>query len=251
VEGLPPGTHDLYLVETTIPDGVDFCQNPVPVSVYIGEPAFKDVAGLNGCVISIAEAKEFDPNAEEFVTIKGIVTSSPGQVDVTYTWIQDSSGGIQLFGSGLSGQGIEIGDRIEVSGVLAQYGTQLQVSSPVLNAIEKAAGALTPALTTTNAIALAGPLPKDPLQGALVRVEKAELVVAFGDGQNIQNGTINDGSGAATIRIDDGVYDRNDLTTLMTVGLCYDITGMVGNYSGEGQIFPRSVSDIVEVPCAG
>jgi DNA/RNA endonuclease YhcR with UshA esterase domain len=250
VESIPPGTHDLYMVEASIPDGVDFCQNPVPVSVYIGEPAFKDVAGLNGCVIAIAEAKEFDPNAGEFITIKGIVTSAPGQVDGTFTWIQDSSGGIQVFGSSLVGQGIEIGDRIEISGTLAQFGTQLQVSSPVLNALEKGVGALAPALTTTGAISAAGPLPKDFLQGLLVKVEKAELVVAFGDGQNIQNGTINDGSGSATIRIDDGVYDRNELNSLMTVGKCYDIIGMIGNFNGEGQVFPRDADEIVEVPCA-
>lgn len=248
---IPPGTHDLYMVESTIPTGVSFCQNPVPVSVYLEEPAFKDVAGLNGCVISIAEAKAKDPNAGEFVTIKGIVTSYPGQVETTYTWIQDSSGGIQLFGSALSGLGIELGDRIEISGTLDQYGTQLQVASPVLNDLEKAAGVIDPALSTTTAISTAGPLPKDPLQGRLVKVQKAELVVAFGDGQNIQNGTINDGSGAATIRIDDGVYDRNDLNNIMSVGKCYDIVGMVGNFNGEGQIFPRDVAEILEVPCAG
>jgi hypothetical protein len=31
--------------------------------------------------------------------------------------------------------------------------------------------------------------------------------------------------------------------------VCYDITGFGANFAGAGQIFPRSVADIVEVPC--
>jgi DNA/RNA endonuclease YhcR with UshA esterase domain len=251
VTALPPGTHDLFMVEETVPDGVSFCQNPLPVSVYIDLRAYREVVGRGGCVISIAEAKVFDPNAGEFVTVQGIVISEPGQVDAGFTWIQDSSGGIQLFGSGTAGLGLEIGDRIEISGTLSQFGNQLQIASPVVNNIEKAVGAVVPELVTTAELAAAGPIPDDPLQGALVRLEAAELTVEFGGGgQNIQNGTIDDGSGAITIRIDDGVWDRNDLNNLMTVGKCYDIIGMGASFNGGGQIFPRDASEIVEVACA-
>lgn len=247
---LPAGTHDLYMVEETVPDGVTFCQNPLPVSVYIDTRAYRDVAGRLGCVISMAEAKEFDPNAGEFVTVRGIVTSFPGQVDVGLTWIEDSSGGIQIFGSVLQGQGIEIGDRIELSGTLSQFGNQLQIASPILGTVEKAVGEVIPEPVTTAQIAAAGPDPADPLQGALLRLSAAKLTVAFGDGgQNIQNGTIDDGSGATTIRVDDGVWDRDELNSLMTVGKCYNIIGMGASFNGGGQIFPRDADEIVEVPC--
>lgn len=251
VSALPPGTHDLFMVEESVPEGVSFCQNPLPVSVYIDLRAYREVIGRNGCVITMAEAKLLDPNAGEFVTVQGVITSEPGQVDAGFTWIQDSSGGIQLFGSGTAGLGLELGDRIEISGTLSQFGNQLQIASPVVNNIEKAVGAVVPLLTTTAAVAAAGPIPDDPLQGALIRLERAQLTVAFGDGgQNIQNGTIDDGSGAITIRVDDGVWDRNDLNNFMTVGQCYDIIGLGASFNGGGQIFPRDATEIVEVACA-
>jgi hypothetical protein len=105
-------------------------------------------------------------------------------------------------------------------------------------------------VATTSEVSLSGTTYTDPLQGRLLKIEKAELTAAFGaGGANIQNGIINDGSGATTIRIDDGVADRNSLNTIMTVGLCYDIVGFGANFAGAGQIFPRSLADIVEVPC--
>lgn len=252
ITGLPVGTHDL-LVDTLSAPGVSFCQNPAPVTVYLGEVPKYDVLGRAGCVITIAEAKEFDPAAGEYVTVNGIVTSYPGQVDGSFTWIEDESTGIQIFSSALEGRDppIEVGDRIEISGTLSEFGDQLQISGAVtLNAHELDALVPVPLATTTAEITTAGTDPRDLLQGRLVVVRGAEITEAFGSGGlNVQNARIDDGSGATILRVDDGVANRDNLPTEYPAGTCYDITGMVGSFNSEGQIFPRSPADLVEVSC--
>lgn len=252
ITGLPVGTHDL-LVDTLSAPGISFCQNPSPVTVYIGEVPKYDVLGRAGCVITIAEAKEFDPAAGEYVTVNGIVTSYPGQVDNSYTWIEDETTGIQIFSSALEGRTppIEIGDRIEVSGTLSEYGDQLQIGGAVvLNRHEEDVLVPVPAATTTAGITTAGLDPRDPLQGRLVVITGVEITQEFGSGNlNIQNAIINDGSGPTILRIDDGVANRDNLPTEYPVGTCYDITGVVGAYASEGELFPRSPADLVEVAC--
>ena len=249
ISGLPPGTHELLIRSETVPEGVAICQNPIPTTVYLAETAFQPVGGRGGCVIEIEEA-EARPLGSP-VTIQGIVTSFPGQMDPGYTFIQDATGGIRIFDSGLEGRGIEIGDRIEVSGTMAAFNDDLQLTGVTLNATEKDVAAPEVQSVTTATIAAAGSPPSNPLQGRLVRVTRARLATGFGQGGlNIQNGAIDDGSGAVQIRIEDGVADRNTLNSVMKVGSCYTVTGAVGNFRGTAQLFPRATTDIVEVPCS-
>jgi len=248
VAGLPPGTHDLMIDTLSVPDGVSICQNPLQVTVNIEETRFSEVRGRAGCLISIAEAKESP--AGTFVIVRGIVTSNPNQIDPNYTYFQDESAGARIFSGALTGLGIEVGDQLEIGATSGAYSGDFNFENVVFRALVEDVGELDPVLTTTAAISTSGSDFTDPLQGALIRVEAAELTAAFGaGGANYQNGTIDDGSGATTIRINDGVADPDDLNTLLTVGTCYDITGFGANYLGAGQIFPRSMADIQEVPC--
>lgn len=250
VEGLPAGTHDLFIDTTTVSAGVFFCQNPLDVTVELAVTRFREVAARNGCVISIAEAEAMALG--EFVTTAGIVTSYPGQIDgSSFTHIEDSSGGIRIFDSSLRGEGIEIGDRIEVSGTLDAFNDDLQLSGVTLNSVQKDVADPTPEPVTTGEIADAGPDNRATIQGSLLRVEGAEMLVGFGqDGLDGQNGLIDDGSGAAQIRVDDGVWEEAALDEFMQPGTCYDVTGVMGNFRGTGQIFPRSPDDVREVPCS-
>lgn len=255
VTGLPAGTHDLMIDTTSIPAGVAFCQNPVPVTVYLGEVPKYDVVGKNGCVISIADAKAFDPNSGEYVTVSGIVTSYPGQVQGGYTFIEDETGGIEIYSSALEGRTppIEIGDRIEVSGTLGQYGNGLQIVGAVaLNDHEEDVLTPVPLATTTAEIAAAGPDPEDPLQGKLVKLTAAEITDVFGSAGHYRNAYVDDGSGSTIIRVSSGLVDTSDgseLNTMYPVGTCYDIVGLAYSYNGDGQLFPRSTADMVAVDC--
>lgn len=247
IAALPAGTHDLFVDTLTVPEEVSICQNPLQVTVNLDESRFAEVRGRPGCLITIAEAKELPQGT--FAIVRGTVTSSPGQVENGWLFIQDETAGAKVNG-GLDGLGIEIGDQVELGGVTGQFVNDFEFQNSVFRSLVEDVGEIAPQVVTTGQIAASGASFTDPLQGLFIRLEAAELVAAFGSGgMNIQNGTIDDGTGATTIRIDDGVADRNELNDILTVGLCYDINGFGANFAGAGQIFPRSLDDIEEVPC--
>jgi predicted extracellular nuclease len=252
VGNLPAGTHDAYVIPGTLPAGVLLCSNPLQVTVEPGVTRFFSLQTRGGCLVLIGTA-EAQPSGS-IVVVRGIVTAAPSQMRAggDYTYIQDATGGIRIFGSSLATLGLQVGDRLEVSGPVSVFSGDLQLSSPTVRAITPGFGAVTPANTTTGAIAAAGPNPRAPLQGTLVKVSKAQVTGTFGAGGiNNRNAIINDGSGATQIRFETGLYSAPaDLPAAYPVGKCYDVTGVVGNFNGAGQLFPRTRADVVEVPCA-
>jgi hypothetical protein len=246
VGGIPVGTHDLQIDEASVPTGINICRNPLSVTVYKDETEYADVNGRPGCLITIAAAK--DVNLGDFVIVRGIVTSKPNQIESNFSYIEDATAGLFIFG--LSDASINVGDQIEVGGTTSIFSGQFQVSNPTVRDVVPNVTTPVPMLVTTAEIAASGSDSFDDLQNRFVRVEKAELVSEFGfGGGNLQNGQIDDGSGVVTIRVDDGVADRNNLNNIYAVGKCYDINGFASNFNGGGQIFPRSQADMVEVSC--
>jgi DNA/RNA endonuclease YhcR with UshA esterase domain len=249
VASLPAGTHDLYVDPETLPDGVVLCENPVALTIEPAVTRFVRLRTRGGCLVPIAEAEAGPQPAP--VVVRGIVTSFPGQLRGAYTYIQDETGGIRLFSSALEGLGIEIGDRIEIAGTLSLFNDDFQVSDLTLREHVADAGTVTADDVTTGGIAAAGAIPAAPMQGTLVRVEAAEVTGAFGSGGvNIRNAFIDDGTGATQIRIEGGVATEAEAQAFFELGKCYDITGVVGNFRGAGQLFPRSLDDATEVPCS-
>lgn len=253
-ETVKPGTHDLLVItseDEPLPHGAVVCRNPTPVSVYRGEPQALDLAALDACLISVAEARETPLG--EFVNIRGIVTSYPGQVQSSYVYVQDATAGIQFFTSALNAEGLEVGDLIDVSGVLDEFSSTKQLVDVQLNEIvERGVGAPAPEPTTTAEIMAEGPDMTGLLQGRLVQVSAARLETGFTTGGS-RNAQIDDGSGTALVRVASGVVSGTGETILtelgLTVGNCYDITGLVGAFGSDGQLFPRSADDFQEVPC--
>jgi hypothetical protein len=246
--GLPAGTHDAFVDPGTLPAGVLACTNPLQVTVEPGVTRFFRLQARGGCLVVI-EVAEAQPAGTE-VVIRGIVTSSPGQIRGGYTYIQDATGGIRIFGSSLEGQGIEIGDRLELSGTMGIFNGDLQLTSPTVRNVTPDFGTVTPRAMTTGDVAGAGSPPANPLQGTLVRITAAQ-VSGFGTGSNAINATVNDGSGATQVRMEAGVAaNAAAAQALMPAGKCFTVTGALGNFNGAAQIFPRSTADIVEVPCA-
>jgi hypothetical protein len=249
IPGVAPGTIELLFDDSSVPEGVFICQNPVQTTVFIGEPAYTEVAARPACLVDILDVQETG-QAGDFVIVEGIVTAFPGMFDEGDGAIQDETGGIWLFDGTLEGAGLEVGDLVELGGTVSLAVESLQLTGVEIREIVKGVGALTPEETTTGAIAAASD-PRDPLQNRLVTVRAAELTTDFSSGGD-RNANLDDGSGSTIIRVESGISDSGSaiLTTLgMTVGNCYDVTGIVGAFFGDGEIFPRSVADVVEVPC--
>ncbi len=249
VTDVPGGTHDMFFDEATVPAGMTICQNPVQVTVIPDEIRFAQVRGRPGCLITIAEAK--DAAVGEFVIVSGLVTSAPGQIENSFVYIEDATAGLFLFAPGLSGKGIEVGDQIEVGGSTAIFSGQFQIGSDAsLRRLVKNVATPVPTATTTGAIAASGSDPLHDLQNRFVRLLAAKITDVFGfGGGNLQNAPLDDGSGGILIRVDDGVTDRNTINSVLTAGACYNINGFAANFNGSGQIFPRSLADMEEVPC--
>lgn len=249
--GLPPGTHDLFFEEGSIPEGTFVCRNPVPATVTIGETQFAEVAARPACLISISEAEAMPLG--EFVIVRGIVTAAPGQIRSETTMIQDDETGIRIFDPVLQGQGIEVGDLIEVGGVLDHNGEERQLEAVTLREHIEDVENPVPDEVTTAEIAAAGSDILHPLQGRLVVVRGAELTRGFTSGGS-RNALIDDGSGATEVRVETGLSSGNGdaiLTTLgLEVGKCYDIIGAAGSFFGTGQLFPRTATDFTEVTCS-
>lgn len=249
IGNLPGGTHDMVIDTLSVPAGISICQNPLQVTVNPEQVGFTEVRGRPGCLITIGEVKDLPVG--EFAITRGIVASFPGEIESNFAYIEEPTGGLFLFAPALMGQGIEVGDQIEIGGTTAIFSGQFQLTTNVsLRQLVKAVGVPVPLLTTTAAIAASGSNPTDDLQNRFVRLEGVMITGAFGSTGNSQNGTIDDGSGAITIRVDDGVVaDRNSNVTLFPVGTCYNINGFAANFLGSGQIFPRSVADMESIPC--
>ena len=256
---LRPGTHHLRIDTTSIPAGLRFCENPVPVTIFLDERQFHSVGGRPACVISIAAAEK---TRNVPVVIQGIVTAHAGQLRAAgdYTYVEDESGGIRIFGTALANRGLAIGDRIEVTGVISAFSNDLQLGGTLtLGAIQKNVFQPVPKVVTTGELqaALTEGGSEHPLLGMLVVIRKARIASVFGappiNGRNVR---IDSGNGQAQMRIENGVVAGADaaavgaqLTTQYPVGKCYDITGVTGAFNPDAQIFPRTLSDIVEVPC--
>ena len=245
IADLPAGTHSLQIDTVGNSALVAFCNNPLPVSIYISETSFVSVDGRGGCVITIQEAELKSLGTR--VTVRGTVTATLGQISTGQAYVEDATGGIQIFSP--TGPTFAIGDVIEVSGTLAVFSNELELSGGTINTVSPGTPLVATDITTADASAAAGDQ-RANLQGRLVRVKAGKLLDAFTTGGG-RNAVIDDGAGTLTVRIDSHVIaDATTLPTTFTVGKCYNWTGILKAFTTPPvELFPRSLSDVTEVPC--
>jgi hypothetical protein len=242
---LPAGTQSLQIDTTGAGTTVAFCTNPVPVSIYPNETAFVAVDGRGGCVISI-EAAELAPLGSH-VTVTGTVTATVAQISTGQAYLEDGTGGIQLFSP--TGPSFQIGDVIEVTGTLTSFSNETELSPVAVNKVTPGTP-LVPVVATTQAAAASAGDMRANLQGRLIQLKAAKLIDNFSTGAG-RNAQIDDGSGALAVRFDSHVVaDTTVLKTTFSAGKCYDWTGILKAFTSPGvELFPRTLSDVVEVPC--
>ena len=240
-DAVPTGTHDVFLVQDEDVIGpLVFCVNPMRASVYRDETAFISAPAKRGCVVRINVA-EAEPLGTA-VTVAGIVTAGQSVYRSNNIYLQDATGGIQVFG--LPALGLQVGDSIEVSGVLDQFGGEIQIEEPIVapnrgtaepDTLERTTGAIAAAVTAGGALAAD--------VGRLLVVREA-TVGTFASG----NASLDDGSGRIDIRLDANVAGTIPTTTFDPTQ-CYDIVGILGFFNGTAQLKPRGPADVTEVQC--
>ena len=241
---VPVGTHDVVVVrgEDLIAAGFVWCG--ARTSVYRQEETFLATPVKFGCVvrINLAEAEPVGTT----VTISGIVMAQPGRYRNDNLFLQDPTGGIQVFGVSAA-LGLLEGDSIEITGEIGVFNQQVQIVSPRVAQNIRRGAEVYPAIvrTTEQLAATSNPLAADV--GKLVKVQKVALTNVPA-GTAAGNATMNDGSGAAQLRLDGNAATNIGWSAFQT-GRCYDITGILGFFSGAIQLQPRSSADVTEVSC--
>ena len=245
ITNLPVGTSSLQIDTTGNSAVVAFCNNPLPVSIYINETNFVSVNGQAGCVISIFAAEASSLGTR--VTVTGTVTSTLAQISTGELYIEDATGGIQLFSP--TGPTVALGDVVQVSGTLATFDNETELSPATINT-DMPGTPLTPFDVTSLAAGSAAGDIHANLQGRLIRIKAGKLLDVFTTGAG-RNAQIDDGSGAVTVRFDSHVVsDTTVLKTTYTAGHCYNWTGILKAFTNPGvELFPRSLADVTEVTC--
>ncbi len=180
-------------------------------------------------LISIAEART--KSLGDSIIIAGILTATDQFAGPAY--IQDSTGGIAIYDISVHWPGVfQIGDEIQIQGVLSEFGQMLQVTN----------------ITWLDTLSLGNPVYADTLTISELAAHEGELVtitnVTFDDGGLFYPGSnygITDGSGSTQLRIDAEVESL--IGKLKPQGVT-TVTGVIGSYNGAIQLLPRFEADI-------
>lgn len=232
----------VYVTQKTTSDKGTMLESlPVPI-----EKAVLDV------VTPINEVKATDSkgillNLNNFYTIEGVVTVQNGVLGTQKNnyYIQDETGGINVFGSFDSGLSIQRGDKLKVTGKVIVYNGLTEFEPTAIVKISE--GNPIPAVKDITILDLNTFTVAEPLEGSLVKVSgKVSAVAATGANYNVT--LVDENNKSTTIRVmgTTGIKPDTDLV----VGNNYSITGIVGQYTTNAthvngyQVFPRDVKDI-------
>ncbi len=188
-------------------------------------------------IIDIAEARKLDDGLS--VTVRGVVTSTPGNWGGAGFYIQDESGGIYIWEPSPSGT-YSPGDTVIVAGKLATYNGERQVQDGSIVFAEEMLPEPDPV------VAKVGDLSLDD-EGLLVKLHQVEIVEIrevniYGTFEMI----VEDETGKALIRVDNRIgttYDEFD----GEVGNYYTLIGIIGQFRGALQVKPRDPDELVKV----
>lgn len=220
---------------------VDSCHYSVNVT---------DIYEMCESAIPISDVNEDDTYGEptmlgQVVSIRGIATVATGTLSTSDNdiFLQDATGGLNIFRSGNMTPTVAVGDSLKVTGLVDQFAGLTRITSPSINI--EAVGLDTPApiLVTTADIAADG----ESYEGSLVKISQCAITGGTWPGEG-SNGTltIDDGSGGCTLFIDkdtdiDGTTEPDTTFDLVGIATQYDASWP---YHSGYRIMPRSIADL-------
>ncbi|WP_163102101.1 DUF4350 domain-containing protein [Peribacillus alkalitolerans] len=187
-------------------------------------------------------------NLNKFFAIEGVVTIENNILGAQKNnfYIQDATGGINVFGSFDSGLTIQRGDKLRITGKVIVFNGMTEFEPTTITKVDE--GNALPAEKDIAILNLTSFATAEPLEGSLVRLNgKISAVVATGTNYNVT--IVDENNKATTLRVMEktGIKPDTDLVT----GKSYSVTGIVGQYTTSTtahtsgyQVFPRDVKDI-------
>ncbi len=181
------------------------------------------------------------------VLVRGVVTSIDfrGGTGLEY-YIQDTTGGIDVFSTTDVGPALTVGANVEVNGTITQFNGLTEISPTSITLL--APGTLPPVTPQTVTLAQLLDGVGEPREGTLVRVDNLTVTSgtfpAAGASGNV---TVSDGANSGTIRID----SDTDIDGTTAPGGIFSVIGLVSQSDTTNpfdccyQILPRSTADII------
>ncbi|WP_052353748.1 DUF4350 domain-containing protein [Neobacillus jeddahensis] len=183
-------------------------------------------------------------NIGDEVTVIGVVTINNNVVGSNSFYIQDATGGINIYSSNAN---VSVGDKVKVTGKLDFFNGLTEIKPTSVEIISNGESVNPVDITTAE---LNNYTTADQKEGMLVKVQGKVTSIptsASGGGYNI---TLEDAGKSTTIRImtSTGI----DVANAIQVGHSYIMTGIASQYDSSSpytsgyQIFPRSSTDVTE-----
>jgi len=187
-------------------------------------------------IISIAEARKLDDGVN--VTVRGVVTSTPGNWGGGGFYIQDDTGGIYIWEPAPSDIHSP-GDTVIVAGELATYNGERQVQNVSITPADVALDQPEPVIMRVADLSLDN-------EGLLIQLQQVEIleikeVNVYGTFEMI----VADETGKALVRVDNRIgitYEQFD----GEAGDFYTLTGIIGQFRGALQVKPRDPDELVK-----
>ncbi len=240
-------------VDAATPPG-DLVNDVVAIAQINGSPVQDDSTWTTSVVEAVSiyqiqtvadpDIDDASPLAGQTVSVDGIVTAAPGELeDETFAVIQESAGGpfsgVVLNGD-FSGLGLSRGDEIRVIGEISEFFSQTQINVATVEFLQAAAEPL-PELLNTADLAPGAALGSEQWEGVLIEfgaVDVSDDALGFGEW------LFDDGSGDAR---------GDDLSTASTVvpalGDSYTFLRGIGWFSfGNYKVQPRDNGDFGIIP---
>jgi len=180
------------------------------------------------------------------VLVRGVVTSVDfrGGAGIEY-YIQDTTGGIDVFNTSDLGPALALGTNVEVSGTLTQFNGLTEMTPTSITILPS--GTLPPVTPQVVTLSQLADGAGESLEGKLVRINDVTLSAPPATWGANTNYVATDVSGSGTIRID-GDTDIDGTTAPAGV---FSIIGLVGQSDVSNpfdccyQLLPRSTADII------
>ncbi len=209
-----------------------------------------DIYELRDDAIPISDVNEDDTYGEptllgQVVSIRGIATVATGTFSAADNdiFLQDATGGVNVFRSGNMTPAVSVGDSLKVTGLVDVYAGLTRITSPNINIEAVGMEAPDPILVTTDAIDSDG----ESYEGSLVKITRCAITGGTWPAEG-SNGTltIDDGSGGCTLFIDkdtdiDGTTQPDTTFDLVGIASQYDPSWP---YHAGHRIVPRSTADL-------
>jgi beta-lactamase superfamily II metal-dependent hydrolase len=215
-----------YTVNTT--DIYEMCEDAIPISEVNADDAYGEPLLLG-----------------QVVTIRGIATVATGTFYPTDNdiFVQDATGGVNVFKGGTTVPFVSVGDSVKVTGLVDIYLGLTRITSPAISIRAAGIGVRDTLLVTTGAIAASG----EAYEGSLVGISRCAITGGSWPTEGHDGTvTIDDGSGACTLFID----KDTDIDGSAPPDSTFDLVGIVSQYDTSWpyhsgyRLLPRSTDDI-------